>query len=113
MNLDMRKPLRNLTQMRVKSAVSAFAFPGRCDLTGCIAEDRAEPMFYLNGIAKLFFNGSRAGLRGVCPDTQDIREICSLDHPHLVFPLFSVALNVGPCRVISLRSYDLSPFVPI
>src|SRR5665213_2998345 len=101
MNLDMRKPLRNLTQMRVKSAVSAFAFPGRRDLAGCIAEDRAEPMFYLNGIAKLFFDGIHASLRGVCPDTQDIREICNLDYAHRIIPLVSIiALNVGPCRVI-------------
>ncbi len=42
-------------------------------------------MFHINGIAKLLFDGIDASLRGVCPDAQDIGEICNLDCAHLTF----------------------------
>ena len=67
-------------------------------------------MFYLNGIAKLLLDGIHASLRGVCPDTQDIREICNLDRAHLIIPFVSViSLNIDPCRVIGLPSSAFHP----
>jgi hypothetical protein len=70
--------------MRVEPVISAFVIPSRGDLTGGIAEDGAELMLYLNGVAKLFFDRIDASLRGVCPDTQDIRKIGNLDRAHLI-----------------------------
>jgi hypothetical protein len=39
-----------------------------------------------NGVAKFFFDGIYASLRGICPDAQDVREIGDFDHAHLAFP---------------------------
>lgn len=85
MNLDMRKPLRRLSQMRIEPVIFSSVIPCRGDLPGRIAEDGAKLVFYINGIAKLFFDGIDASLRSVCPDAQDIREICNLDRAHLIF----------------------------
>src|SRR5487761_455417 len=83
--LDVRKPRRDLPQMRVEPVIFAFALPGRGDLAGGIAEHRAELMLYPNGIAEFFSHCAHASLRDVCPDAQDIREICNLDYAHPAF----------------------------
>src|SRR5664280_1983291 len=84
-NLDMRKPRRHLSQMRVEPVIFAFVSPGGGDLAGGIAEHRAELMLYPNGIAEFFFDCTDASLRDVCPDAQDIREIGNLDRAHFTF----------------------------
>jgi hypothetical protein len=86
MNLDMRKPLRDLPQMRVESLISASVLPGGCNLSRCIAEDGAEPILYPNGGAKFLFDCIDASLRDIRPDAQDVREICDFDHVHLTLP---------------------------
>jgi len=51
MNLDMRKSLRHLSQMRVEPVIFAFVIPCRGDFPGCIAEDGAKMVFYIkNGV---------------------------------------------------------------
>src|ERR1700674_3033739 len=66
-NLDMRKPLCHLSQMRIEPLISALVFPSRGDLPGRIAEDVAEPMLYPDGVAEFFFGHIDASLRDICP----------------------------------------------
>jgi hypothetical protein len=86
MNLDMRKPLRDLSQMRVEPLISASVLPGGRDLSRRIAEDGAEPMLYPDGGAEFFFDCIDASLRDIRPDAQDVGEICDFDHVHLTLP---------------------------
>src|SRR5664279_340970 len=105
------EPRRHLTQMRIEPVIATFIIPARRHLAGCIAEHKAELMFYPNGVAKLPFDCIQASLRGVCPDTQDIREICNPDHAHPVFPLFpsSPQRRTRPAYLV----YTLFSFIPI
>ena len=83
-NLDMWKSRRYLSQMGVKCIISAFVVPGRCDLSGRVAENRTELVFNSHGVGKSTSDCVKACLRCVCPDTQDIREIPNFNHAHLV-----------------------------
>src|SRR5665213_3100732 len=78
-NLHMRKPLRNFSQMCVEPLIPASVVPGRGDLLWCIAEDGAESLCYLDIVTKRFLNCIDAGLWRICPDAQNIREIFNLD----------------------------------
>ena len=61
-DLDMRKPQRHLSQMRVEPYIPASVVPSRGNLLRCIAENGAEPLIYPNIRSKLFFDSADAGL---------------------------------------------------
>jgi hypothetical protein len=62
MNLNVRKPLRHMSQMQVEPFVSILILPARIDLFDGITKDGAEPVLYPHRVAELFFDCIDASL---------------------------------------------------
>src|SRR6516164_1869821 len=85
-NINMRKPLCHLSQMRVEPLISAFVLPGRSDLLNRIAEDGTKSMLYSNSITKFILGCIDASLRHISPHAQQVRKIGNFDHAHRTLP---------------------------
>src|SRR5215470_11029246 len=81
-NLNMRKSICDLSQMRVEPFISAFVPPGRSDFPVGIAEHRTKSMLYSYRVTKFILRCIDASLRDICPHAQYVRKIGNFDHAH-------------------------------